>query len=349
MARGRKAFMSCACCVDQLRPNGSHRFNARVFRLAALDLLQRRERDTRLLGERGQVCSAESRKSLTNLLRRWDVGFHGADRTAPGMSTSTVSGTSIGTVARMSSNATITPLWVKLRSLLKTEGVNIDSLSVDRLAAALQCSRGTAQRIKEGHTNQRRDTIVHLAKRFDVSEAELLETEEIPSYRDAVVIGVPGQNEASSGGKTKTKQLPGHVIRQYDTGGAMGSGLVLHDQPGLIHSWSVSDDWLRLNVRHYTSASNLCIVTGFGDSMRPVFNPGDPLLVDRGVSKVDFDGMYFFRVGDEGFIKRLQRVPGEGIRVLSANRDNYDPWTIKPDMDFQVLGRVLKVWCGEEF
>lgn len=129
----------------------------------------------------------------------------------------------------------------------------------------------------------------------------------------------------------------------------MGSGLVLHDQPGLIHSWNVSDEWLRLNVRHYTAASNLCIVTGFGDSMRPVFNPGDPLLVDRGVSKVEFDGMYFFRVGEEGFIKRLQRVPGDGIRVLSANRDNYEPWTIKQDMDFQVLGRVLKVWCGEEF
>lgn len=341
--------MSGACGVDQLGPDRSNRLNARVFRLAALDLLQRRERNARLLGERGQICSGEPRKALTNFLRGWDVRFHTANRTAPGMAASTAFGTLIGTVLRMSSNAKITPLWLKLRALLKKEGVVIDELSVDKLAAALQCSRGTAQRIKEGHTNQRRDTIVHLAKRFDVSEAELLEAEEIPSYRDSAVIDVPGQNDPASGGKTKTKQLPGHVIRQYDTGGAMGSGLVLHDQPGLIHSWSVSEDWLRLNVRHYTSASNLCIVTGFGDSMRPVFNPGDPLLVDRGVSKVDFDGMYFFRVGDEGFIKRLQRVPGEGIRVLSANRDNYDPWTIKPDMDFQVLGRVIKVWCGEEF
>lgn len=335
--------------MDQLGPDRSNRLDARVFRLAALDLLQRRERNARLLGERGQICSGEPRKALTNFLRGWDVRFHSAKRTATGMAMSTAFGTLIGTVLRMSSNATITPLWLKLRALLKKEGVVIDDLSVDKLAVALQCSRGTAQRIKEGHTNQRRDTIIHLAKRFDVSEAELLEAEEIPSYRDSGVIDVPGQNDPACGGKTKTKQLPGHVIRQYDTGGAMGSGLVLHDQPGLIHSWSVSEDWLRLNVRHYTSASNLCIVTGFGDSMRPVFNPGDPLLVDRGVSKVDFDGMYFFRVGDEGFIKRLQRVPGEGIRVLSANRDNYDPWTIKPDMDFQVLGRVLKVWCGEEF
>lgn len=141
----------------------------------------------------------------------------------------------------------------------------------------------------------------------------------------------------------------GHVIQQYDTGGAMGVGLVLHDQPGLIHSWNVSDDWLRLNVRNYTSAANLCIVTGFGDSMKPDFNPGDPLLIDRGVTKVDFEGMYFFRVGEDGYIKRLQRIPGEGIRVISSNRDDgYEPWTIKPEMDFQVLGRVVKVWRGNE-
>ena len=97
------------------------------------------------------------------------------------------------------------------------------------------------------------------------------------------------------------------------------------------------------------SAKDLCIVTGFGDSMRPLFNPGDPLLVDISVNTVEFDTIYFFRVGNEGFIKRLQRIPGEGLRVLSANRDNYEPWTIKPDMDFQVLGRVLKVWRSDDF
>lgn len=129
----------------------------------------------------------------------------------------------------------------------------------------------------------------------------------------------------------------------------MGSGLILRDQPGVIKSWNVSQEWVQKNVRGFSSAKNLCIVTGFGDSMRPMFNPGDPLLVDVGVLTVDFDSVYFFRVGDEGFVKRLQRVPSVGIRVLSANRDNYEPWTITQDMDFQVLGRVLKVWKSEDF
>jgi len=141
----------------------------------------------------------------------------------------------------------------------------------------------------------------------------------------------------------------GVTIHQYDEGGRMGNGgLILNDQPGVIKSWHVTPEWLDKNVKGYTPASKLCIVTGFGDSMRPMFNPGDPLVVDLSIITVDYDAVYFFRVGNEGFIKRLQRIPGEGLRVLSANRDHYEPWTIKPDMDFQVIGRVLKVWRGDD-
>lgn len=137
-------------------------------------------------------------------------------------------------------------------------------------------------------------------------------------------------------------------IMQFETGGAMGSGVLLRDQPGVINSWSVSQEWLSKNVRSHSGASNLTIVTGFGDSMRPKFNPGDPLLVDCGVRSVEFDAIYFFRVEKEGFIKRLQRIPGEGIRVISDNKD-YESWTIKAGMDFEVFGRVLKIWKGEDF
>ena len=128
----------------------------------------------------------------------------------------------------------------------------------------------------------------------------------------------------------------------------MGTGLELRDQPGIIHSWSVSQEWLQKNVRSHTSAKNLCIVTGFGDSMRPMFNPGDPLIVDTGIVTVDFDAVYFFRVGTEGFIKRLQRVPGKGLLAISEN-NAYRDWVIDKSMDLEVFGRVLKVWCSEDF
>lgn len=142
-------------------------------------------------------------------------------------------------------------------------------------------------------------------------------------------------------------------IRQFDVGGGMGAGrLLLDDQPGVIKSWHVDHDWLRLNVRSYSAIENLCIVTGFGPSMRPMFNPGDPLLVDRGVKMVDTDAVYFFRVGDHGFIKALQRIPTASGLILRAKSKNpdYDPFDIdQKTMSFEVLGKVLTVWKSEQF
>lgn len=148
------------------------------------------------------------------------------------------------------------------------------------------------------------------------------------------------------------KRTPDEVlIQQYETGGAMGHGLELRDQPGVIQSWRVSPEWLENNVRAHSGAKNLCIVTGFGDSMQPLFNPGDPLLVDIGVRSVDFDSIYFFRIGNDGYVKRLQRIPTERGLVLRARSENpaYEPFDITEKMDFEVLGRVLKVWRGQEF
>lgn len=160
------------------------------------------------------------------------------------------------------------------------------------------------------------------------------------------VVVVP---EGGTASLPSNREKPDTVrIRHFDTGGAMGGGLVLKEQPGVIRSWEVSQEWAHKNLPYFTSMDNLSIVTGFGDSMLGMFNPGDPILVDRGITKCDVDGVYFFRVDGEGFIKRLQRIPGEGIVVISEN-SRYRDWTIKPGMEFQVLGKVLTVWRSEQF
>lgn len=158
---------------------------------------------------------------------------------------------------------------------------------------------------------------------------------------------------------TETSKLPQDeadlVITQFDTGGSMGHGFNLLDHPpGMIKSWRVDQEWLRLNVPVHTGVKNLAIVTGFGPSMRPMFNPGDPLLVDTGVKVVDHEGVYFFRVGDEGYIKLIQRVPefnGPGVilRIISKNPD-FPPYDLSPkNPHFEVLGKVLTVWRSEQF
>lgn len=86
--------------------------------------------------------------------------------------------------------------------------------------------------------------------------------------------------------------------------------------------------------------------------MKPLFNPGDPLLIDTGRTRADVDGIYFFRVGEEGFIKRLQRIPtASNGMILRAKSENskYDSFDIVKGMDFEVFGWVVKAWRGEDF
>ena len=139
------------------------------------------------------------------------------------------------------------------------------------------------------------------------------------------------------------------TIQQYETGGKMGHGLVLRDQPGIIAHWEVSPEWLRANIPHCTSYANLRIITGYGDSNKGLYNSGDPLIVDIGVRTIDRDAVFFFRVAEEGYIKQLQRIPSaEGLRIkVTSYNAKYDPWWIEPGMDFEVFGQVIKVWEGK--
>lgn len=142
-------------------------------------------------------------------------------------------------------------------------------------------------------------------------------------------------------------------IPQYAVGGSMGHGTLLGEKPpGLIKSWSVEREWVRRNVPVHSGIQNLCIVTGFGPSMKPLYNPGDPLLMDRGVNQVETEGVYFFRVGEDGYIKQVERIPTENGLVLRAKSLNptYGSFDITKKMmgDFECFGKILTVWRSEQ-
>lgn len=148
-------------------------------------------------------------------------------------------------------------------------------VSQAELARQLDVGQSSIASIENGRNNGSR-FMVRIARALDVDPI-WLETGDglpYPSQRN----GEPPTTALQSRAVRANGDV---VIPQFDTGGAMGCGVELRDQPGLIQSWSVTRDWLSLNLRGYTSTSNLCIVTGFGDSMRPMFNPGDPLIADR--------------------------------------------------------------------
>lgn len=218
-------------------------------------------------------------------------------------------------------------------------GRSVETLRTQMADAGLAIGSGTIHRAMKGEAGNRLSSLEKLAQFFGVTVDQLFQAHDSDRASQQVI----PSHEEDAGQEFK--------IHQFDTGGSMGRGVLLRDQPGVIKSWTVSDSWLQQNVHRITSPRNLCIVTGFGPSMQPLFNPGDPLLVDRGITRVDVDAVYFFRIHEEGFIKQVQRLyQGENL-VLRAKSYNpmYDPFNIPQTSAFEVFGRVVKVWKGEEF
>lgn len=133
-------------------------------------------------------------------------------------------------------------------------------------------------------------------------------------------------------------------IPLFDVGGSMGLGILPSDHVDIIANISVDVSQLKRKV-HFTSAANLRFISGYGDSMADTFADGDTLLVDTGIFEVKVDAVYVLELGNELYIKRLQRRPDGSVLMISDNKQ-YEPYLIKPEeMDrFRVRGRVLMAW-----
>jgi len=225
--------------------------------------------------------------------------------------------------------------------------------SVAILAESVECNEVYLRQIVHSYKNSSHKTPRKLGDSLAHSIADWLNVE--PYWMDQPHPELWEEAGIDVKDVLAVKKVNDIIINQYrpeDVAGSMGTGLVLYEQQGVIQSWRVSRSWAHRNIPANTGFQNLRIITGFGDSMQPLFNSGDPILIDTGVNMVDCDGVFFFRIDNETFIKRLQRIPTKGkliIRAISENRALYEPFDIDEYADFAVLGRVLKVWRGYEF
>lgn len=85
-----------------------------------------------------------------------------------------------------------------------------------------------------------------------------------------------------------------------------------------------------------------------GDSMFPTIEGGSLLMVDRSKKEV-FDGkIYCVRLNGNLIAKRLQFIPPNSVKVISDNKEKYDPFYVdlskSLDYDFEIIGEVK--WYG---
>lgn len=120
--------------------------------------------------------------------------------------------------------------------------------------------------------------------------------------------------------RRKSTDISFVTIPHFDVSASMGHGCVPPEHNiEVIRDITVHVDWLKSQGLNFSKLENLAIIDGDGDSMEGTFRNGDALLVDRGITDVRTDAIYVFTLDGDLFIKRLQRMTGGSLRMISDN------------------------------
>lgn len=133
------------------------------------------------------------------------------------------------------------------------------------------------------------------------------------------------------------------TIDMLNVNGSMGrGGPVDYSNDEVIGGIDTTKQWINSRLSHATAIKNIKIITGLGDSMEPTFSNGDALFVDTGIKETNVDAIYVIDHKNKLFIKRIQRLPGGRLNVISDNR-KYDPYIIdnKDKDEFHIIGRAI--------
>ena len=97
------------------------------------------------------------------------------------------------------------------------------------------------------------------------------------------------------------------------------------------------------------SVHGIVAVYADGESMLPTIPPKSIVFVDRNQRDLR-DGVYLVRLEEMIYVKRLQRLPNHKVKVISDN-SIYEPFEVdlKNGDDFEILGKVLRVWIERTF
>jgi transcriptional regulator with XRE-family HTH domain len=209
----------------------------------------------------------------------------------------------------------------RLAQLSKERGASLASLSelLGRNPSYLQqfIKKGSPRKLEEGDRRT-------LAEFFGVDESEL---------------GAP-----ESGAKEKS-YIPNRVAQQNDwidvprlnIGASAGPG-ALPDSEATFDAFRFSRRWLS---EQGLEGARLQAITVEGDSMEPLLNNGDEILIDT-APRPFRDGVHVVRLGDTLMVKRVAQAGAGRFSLLSQNLA-YPPVDVAAE-EMEVIGRV--VWKG---
>nr|DAY72106.1 MAG TPA: Repressor protein CI [Caudoviricetes sp.] len=131
-------------------------------------------------------------------------------------------------------------------------------------------------------------------------------------------------------------------LELLDMKASCGPGNLNFEDYPAIKKILVTSEWFRRNFAFYNSKT-IKMVMADGDSMSPEIEDGDVVFVDIS-DNINFrDGIYLLLVDGEVFIKRIQRMVGRKIALVSTNKAYRDiELSTDGQIEIKVLGRVVK-------
>ena len=126
-------------------------------------------------------------------------------------------------------------------------------------------------------------------------------------------------------------------VPRYAVGASAGPG-ALPGEENSYDSFRFSRRWL---AEQGLEKAKLSAITVEGDSMEPLLNDGDEILVDLSPQPYR-DGIHVVRMGDTLMVKRVASAGGGRFSLLSQNLA-YPPVSVAAE-DIEIIGRV--VWKG---
>lgn len=120
---------------------------------------------------------------------------------------------------------------------------------------------------------------------------------------------------------------------------AAGSGALVYDENTVKHL-QISSAIININT-----GDNVCLINATGNSMQPVIDDKDLLLVDLSQKLITDEGIYVIRLDTTLVVKRVQKILN-GIILISDN-PQYPPRELTADNfnenDAAVIGKVIAV------
>lgn len=137
------------------------------------------------------------------------------------------------------------------------------------------------------------------------------------------------------------------IIPVYAITAGMGRGRFVESEQ-VLKIVVVNQSTLR-DMRLSGTGHGIVAIYADGESMEPTIPPKSIVFVDRNQRDLR-DGVYLVRLENMVYVKRIQRLPGHKVKVISDNPiyGTFDV-DLKNGDDFEILGKVVRVWIERTF